>query len=43
MRTNKKQTCLVAGGIILAAVTVAFAAFFQSFETTRLGGSVPRE
>jgi hypothetical protein len=31
MRTNRK-TCLVAAGLILAAVTVAFAAFFQSFE-----------
>ena len=37
MRTNKKKTCLVAGGMILAAVTVAFAAFFQSFETDTAG------
>jgi hypothetical protein len=36
MRANKK-TCLVAGGMILAAVTVAFAAFFQSFETDTAG------
>jgi hypothetical protein len=32
MRTNRKKTCLVAAGMILAAATVAFAAFFQSFE-----------
>ena len=32
MRTNRKKTCLVAAGMILAAVTVAFAAFFQGFE-----------
>ena len=31
MRT-KKKTCLVAAGMILAAVSVAFAAFFQGFE-----------
>src|SRR5688572_21169530 len=36
MRTNKK-TCLVAGGMVLAAVTVAFAAFFQGFETDTNG------
>jgi hypothetical protein len=36
MRANKK-TWLVAGGMILAAVTVAFAAFFQSFETDTAG------
>ena len=37
MRTNKKKTCLVAAGMILAAVTVAFAAFFQGFETNTAG------
>ena len=37
MRTNKKKTCLVAAGMILAAVTVTFAAFFQSFETDTAG------
>ena len=37
MRTNKKKTCLVAAGMILAAVTVAFAAFFQGFETDTAG------
>ncbi len=37
MRTNKKKTGLIAGGMILAAVTVAFAAFFQSFETDTAG------
>jgi hypothetical protein len=31
MRT-KKKTCLVAAGMILAAISVAFAAFFQGFE-----------
>lgn len=31
MRMNRK-TCLVAAGLILGVVTVAFAAFFQSFE-----------
>jgi hypothetical protein len=36
MRTNKK-TCLVAAGMILAAVTVAVAAFFQGFETDTNG------
>src|SRR6185503_4386490 len=36
MRTNKKK-CLVAGGMVLAAVTVAFAAFFQGFETDTAG------
>ena len=36
MRTNKKK-CLVAGGMVLAAVTVAFAAFFQGFETDTNG------
>ena len=37
MRTTKKKTVLIAGGMILAAVTVAFAAFFQSFETDTAG------
>jgi hypothetical protein len=37
MRTTKKKTWLIAGGMILAAVTVAFAAFFQSFETDTAG------
>jgi hypothetical protein len=37
MRTNKKKTWLIAGGMILAAVTVAFAAFFQSFEIDTAG------
>jgi hypothetical protein len=41
MRTNKRKTCLVAGGMILAAVTVAFAAFFQSFETDTAGWFTP--
>jgi hypothetical protein len=36
MRTNKK-TCLVAAGMILAAVSVAFAAFFQGFEVNTVG------
>src|SRR5688572_20996408 len=36
MRT-KKKTCLVGAAIILAAATVAFAAFFQSFETDTAG------
>jgi hypothetical protein len=35
--TTKKRTCLVAAGLILAAVTVTFAAFFQSFETDTSG------
>jgi hypothetical protein len=37
MRTTKKKTWLIAGGMILAAATVAFAAFFQSFETDTAG------
>jgi hypothetical protein len=41
MRTNKRKTCLVAVGMILAAVTVAFAAFFQSFETDTAGWFTP--
>ena len=36
MRT-KKKTCLVAAGLILAAVSMAFAAFFQGFETDTTG------
>jgi hypothetical protein len=36
MRT-KKKTCLVAAGMILTAVTVAFAAFFQGFEFDTAG------
>ncbi len=36
MRT-KKKTSLVAAGIVMAAVTVTFAAFFQSFETDTSG------
>ena len=36
MRT-KKKTCLVAAAMILAAVSVAFAAFFQGFETDTNG------
>jgi hypothetical protein len=36
MRT-KKKTCLVAAGMILAAVSVAFAAFFQGFEVNTAG------
>ena len=35
--TTKKRTCLVAAGLIVAAVTVTFAAFFQSFETDTSG------
>jgi hypothetical protein len=37
MTTNKKKTCAVVGGMILAAVTVTFAAYFQSFETDDAG------
>ncbi len=40
MRT-KKKTCLVAAGMILAAVSVAFAAFFQGFETDTSGWFSP--
>ena len=40
MRT-KKKTCLVAAGMILAAVSVAFAAFFQGFETDTAGWFTP--
>jgi len=36
MRMNRK-TCLVAAGLILGVVTVAFAAFFQSFEIDTAG------
>ena len=36
MRT-KKKTCLVAAGMILAAVTVTFAAYFQGFEFDTAG------
>jgi hypothetical protein len=36
MRT-KKKTCLVAAALIMAAVSVAFAAFFQGFETDTAG------
>jgi hypothetical protein len=36
MRT-KKKTCVVAAGMILAAVSVAFAAFFQGFEVNTAG------
>jgi hypothetical protein len=36
MRTKMKM-CLVAAGLILTAVTVVFAAFFQSFETDTAG------
>jgi hypothetical protein len=36
MRMNRK-TCLVAAGLILGVVTVAFAAFFQSFEFDTAG------
>jgi hypothetical protein len=36
MRT-KKKTCLVAAAMILAAVSVAFAAFFQGFEVNTAG------
>jgi hypothetical protein len=36
MRT-KKRTCLAAAGMILAAVSVAFAAFFQGFEFDTAG------
>jgi hypothetical protein len=35
--TTKTRTCLVAAGLLLAAVTVTFAAFFQSFETDTIG------
>ncbi len=34
---TKKRTGLIAAGIILAAATVAFAAFFQGFETDTAG------
>jgi hypothetical protein len=34
---TKKTTCLVAAALILAAAGVAFAAFFQSFETDTAG------
>src|SRR5688500_17966223 len=37
MRTNKKKTYLVAAGMIIAAVTVTFAAFFQGFEFNTAG------
>ena len=35
--TTKKRTCLVAAGLVLAAVTVTFAFFAQSFETDTNG------
>ena len=35
--TTKKKTCLVAAALILAAVSVAFAAYFQGFETDTSG------
>jgi len=37
MTTHKKRTWLIAGGMILAAATVAFAAFFQGFEVNTDG------
>jgi hypothetical protein len=37
MGTNKKKTYLVTAGMILAAVTVTFAAFFQGFEFDTAG------
>jgi len=40
MRT-KKKTCLLAAGMILAAASVAFAAFFQSFEFDTAGWFSP--
>ena len=40
MRT-KKKTCSVAAGMISAAVSVAFAAFFQGFETDTNGWFSP--
>ena len=40
MRT-KKKTCVLVAGLILATVGVAFAAFFQSFETDTNGWFSP--
>ena len=37
MKTKKNKMWLAAAGMILAAVTVAFAAFFQGFETDTAG------
>jgi hypothetical protein len=37
MRTKKKTTWLVVAGLILMTVSVAYAAFFQSFETDTSG------
>ena len=35
--TTKKKTCLMVAALVLATVSVAFAAFFQSFETDTNG------